>query len=123
MPDLIAQLPTDRIYKLLRGPEWQALRQQGQTRGSADDERDGYVHLSTAEQLPGTLERYFAEMPDVWLLALDPVVLGVALRWEPSRGGMLFPHLYAPLRRVDCAVVATRAQADAAWCAVVSDPD
>lgn len=122
MPDLILQLPTDRIYKLLRGPEWQALQQQGQTRGSADDERDGYVHLSTAEQLRGTLERYFADTPDLWLLALEPVSLGGALRWEPSRGGMLFPHLYGPLRLADCAVVATRARADAAWCAVVVDP-
>lgn len=123
MPDLIAQLPTDRIYKLLRGPEWQVLQQQGQTRGSADDERDGYVHLSTAEQLPGTLERYYADTPDLWLLELDPIALGAALRWEPSRGGRLFPHLYAPLRLADCAVVATRAQPDAAWCAAVAGPD
>lgn len=118
MPDLIAQLPTDRIYKLLRGPEWQALQQQGQTCGSADDERDGYVHLSTAGQLPGTLERYYAETPEVWLLALDPVALGAALRWEPSRGGMLFPHLYGPLRLADCAVVAMRTSVAAGWLVV-----
>lgn len=112
---LIASLSADRVYKLLRGPEYQALQQAGENRGSADDERDGYVHLSTSAQLAGTLERYFADTPELCLLALDPLALGEALRWEPSRGGALFPHLYGMLRWTDCTVIAIRTQPASGW--------
>lgn len=112
---LIASLSADRVYKLLRGSAYQALQQAGASRGSADDERDGYVHLSTAAQLAGTLERYFADTPELWLLALDPLALGEALRWEPSRGGALFPHLYGMLQWTDCTVIAKRTQPASGW--------
>lgn len=121
MSDLISSLPTDRVYKLLRAQEWAALRQQGQTRGSADDERDGFVHLSSAEQVAGTLERYFADAAELYLLALDPLRLRGELRWEPSRGGCLFPHLYGLLRWADCTVVASHGPASG-WSLAVSTP-
>ena len=65
--------------------------------GSADDRRDGFIHLSTAAQLEGTLARYFAGRADLVLVAFASASLGDRLKWEPSRGGQLFPHLYAPL--------------------------
>ena len=85
------------IYKVLRGPEWRQFQDQGQTAGAPVDLADGYIHFSTAETLPGTLEKHFAEEDGLWLLAFDPDALGEALRWEPSRGGLLFPHLYRAL--------------------------
>jgi uncharacterized protein (DUF952 family) len=85
------------VYKLLRAPEWAAFQAAGRFAGSPDDLRDGYIHMSTAEQVPGTRARYFADQPDAVLLAIDAGALGGALRWEPSRGGALFPHLYRPL--------------------------
>lgn len=85
------------IFKLLTSAEWAAAQTAGQFDGSADDRRDGFVHFSTADQVVETARRYFADVPDVVLLTVDPAPLGDALRWEPSRGGDLFPHLYAPL--------------------------
>ena len=75
----------------------QEARARGRFEGSADDARDGFIHLSAGHQVPGTLERYFAGQRDLVLLAVDPDRLGEGLRWEPSRGGELFPHLYGPL--------------------------
>jgi len=89
------------IYKILRGPEWDAFDAAGESPGSALDRADGYIHLSTAAQVPQTAARHFAGVPGLWLLALQADQLGAALAWEPSRGGVLFPHLYAPLRRAD----------------------
>ncbi|MFO1208087.1 MAG: DUF952 domain-containing protein [Amaricoccus sp.] len=87
------------IYKILRPAEWRDLQSAGTTLGSADDRADGFVHLSTAAQVPGTLARRFAAERDLVLLAVDA---GAAeLRWEPSRGGALFPHLYRPLALAD----------------------
>lgn len=85
------------IYKVLRGPEWQQFQDQGQTAGAPVDLADGYIHFSTAETLSGTLDKHFAAEDGLWLLACDPDALGEALRWEPSRGGVLFPHLYRTL--------------------------
>ena len=89
------------VYKVLTGEQWDALERAGEIAGARVDVADGFVHLSTAEQLPGTLARHFAGQPGLMLLALEAVALGPALVWEPSRGGALFPHLYAPLRRRD----------------------
>jgi uncharacterized protein (DUF952 family) len=86
------------IFKLCPAGEWQRARRTGLYHGSAADRRDGYVHLSTAEQVAETAARHFAGVPDLVLAAVDADALGAALRWEPSRGGALFPHLYAPLR-------------------------
>ena len=94
------------IYKVLRAAEWEAFQRQGETAGAPVDLTDGYIHFSTADQLPGTLARHFAGEADLYLIACDPAALSPDLRWEPARGGALFPHLYRPLRMVDVASAA-----------------
>lgn len=89
------------VYKIFRRPEWDALAARGETLGAPVDLADGYIHLSTAAQVTETAARHFAGESDLVLVALDSARLGPALRWEPSRGGQLFPHLYRPLRRGD----------------------
>ena len=71
--------------------------QAGIYAGSEADRRDGFIHLSTAAQLAGTAAKHFAGQSDLLLVAVDADALGSALKWEPSRGGELFPHLYAVL--------------------------
>lgn len=89
------------IYKIFRGPEWALLQSDGETDGAPVDVADGYVHFSTAAQAAETAAKHFAGENDLWLLALDADTLGPDLKWEPSRGGALFPHLYRRLRRSD----------------------
>ncbi len=89
------------IYKIFRGPEWADLRARGETRGAPVDLADGYVHFSTAEQAPETAARHFAGAEGLMLVAVETDRLGDALKWEPSRGGALFPHLYRALRLSD----------------------
>lgn len=86
-----------RIYKILPRAEWSAAQAAGRFDGSAIDHQDGYIHFSTAAQAAETARRYFAGLPDLVVLEVEGDDLGEALRWEPSRGGDLFPHLYAPL--------------------------
>lgn len=83
------------IYKIITRDDWRAAQAAGRFEGSALDLRDGYIHLSTAEQWEETLQKHFAGQADLVLLSVDPT--GLDLRWEPSRGGTLFPHLYEPL--------------------------
>jgi len=85
------------VYKILRPSERETFERYGRFTGSADDERDGFVHLSTREQLAGTLAKHFADEEELTILALDVPAMGQALRWEPSRGGVLFPHLYGAI--------------------------
>ena len=85
------------VYKVCPSAAWQAAVAAGVYRGSADDHRDGFIHLSTAAQLAETVARHFAGQRDLVLVALDPADLGDRLRWEPSRGGALFPHLHGDL--------------------------
>lgn len=87
----------ERIYKVLRAMEWQAAQAQGVVAGSADDLRDGFIHLSTQAQLAGTLERHFAGESGLIVLEIAAEGLGAKLKWEPSRGGALFPHFYGAL--------------------------
>lgn len=82
------------IYKVMRAGEWQALLDEGRTDGAPVDRSDGFVHLSTAEQLPTTLAKHFAGEDGLVLAAFDDGAMGEALKWETSRGGALFPHLY-----------------------------
>lgn len=89
------------IYKVLRAEEWAALQAAGRTDGAPVDVADGYVHFSTAEQLATTLARHFAGQDGLTLLACEAEALASDLRWEPSRGGALFPHLYRELRLSD----------------------
>ncbi len=88
-----------RIYKLVARREWEATQASGEFAGSAADHADGYIHFSTADQAQETAKRHFAGVEDLMLIAVDAQSLGAALRWEPSRGGELFPHLYGPLER------------------------
>ncbi len=110
-------MPGRTVYKILTHAEWQAAQAAGVYRGSAHDLRDGFIHFSTAAQLGETARKYFRGVPDLVLLAVDverlkepltphPVPLPkgegqdevrALLRWEPSRGGDLFPHLYGDL--------------------------
>lgn len=83
-------------YKILSSAELEILERDGRFDGSQDDLADGFIHLSTAAQLEGTLSRHFAERGDLAIVAVD-LLAAEALRWEPSRDGALFPHLYAPL--------------------------
>ncbi|MGQ0676798.1 MAG: DUF952 domain-containing protein [Rhodospirillales bacterium] len=85
------------IYNLCRKADWEAALALGEYRGSADDLRDGFIHFSTAAQVAESAARHRAGTPDLLLLAVDPAVLGPALKWEPARGGAVFPHLYGPL--------------------------
>ncbi len=83
------------IYKITGKQEWSNALRSGSFRGSPDDLRDGFIHFSTRDQLAGTARKHFFGRDDLLLIALDPASLGPALKWEPSRGGALFPHLYA----------------------------
>jgi uncharacterized protein (DUF952 family) len=89
------------IYKIFRAAEWAALQAEGQSLGAPVDLADGYVHFSTAAQARETAAKHFAGEDGLVLLALEADALGEALRWEPSRGGALFPHLYRELRLSD----------------------
>ncbi len=97
--------PTMAIFKIVRAAEWAAFEASGLFAGSVDDLRDGFIHLSTDGQLAGTLAKHFAGEAGLRVLEVaveaDPL-----LRWEESRGGALFPHLYRPLELAD--VVAVR---------------
>ncbi|MFN3281654.1 MAG: DUF952 domain-containing protein [Tabrizicola sp.] len=86
------------ILKIFRRSEWDAFRAAGETRGAPVDLADGYIHFSTPAQVAETAAKWFATESDLVLVAFDPDRLGPALKWEPSRGGQLFPHLYRPLR-------------------------
>ncbi|MBD1204889.1 MAG: DUF952 domain-containing protein [Rhodobacteraceae bacterium] len=89
------------IYKIFRRPEWDAFRAAGQTTGAPIDVTDGYIHFSTAAQVAETAAKHFATESDLVLVAFNAETLGPALKWEPSRGGALFPHLYRSLALSD----------------------
>ncbi|MBS3961447.1 MAG: DUF952 domain-containing protein [Sandarakinorhabdus sp.] len=88
------------LFKILRAPEWARFEALGRFEGSADDLRDGFIHLSDAGQVDDILRKHFADESG---LVIAELALGTdpALRWEPSRGGALFPHLYRPLLMAD----------------------
>ncbi len=119
-------MPVRTVYKILTHADWEAAQAEGVYRGSAHDLRDGFIHFSTAAQLAETARKYFSGVPDLVLLGVDVADLssppsscpsprgekgrcfplspwgegwgeGVSLRWEPARGGDLFPHLYRDL--------------------------
>lgn len=86
-----------RIYKILPRTAWAAAHEAQRFEGSPIDVADGFIHFSTAAQAPETARRHFAGQADLVVLEVEAADLGEALRWEPSRGGELFPHLYGPL--------------------------
>ncbi|MGN0934336.1 DUF952 domain-containing protein [Falsigemmobacter intermedius] len=89
------------IYKIFRRPEYEAFASAGRTSGAPVDLADGYIHFSTAAQARETAAKHFRGEDDLILLALEADTLGEALKWEPSRGGALFPHLYRDLTSDD----------------------
>lgn len=91
------------IYKIFRRAEWDFLKSHGRTTGAPIDVADGYIHFSTAAQVTETAAKHFAGQGDLVLVALDSDALGPELKWEPSRGGALFPHLYREMRIEDVA--------------------
>jgi uncharacterized protein (DUF952 family) len=90
------------IYKICDAAAWQAAERAGEFAGAPVDLADGYIHFSAADQVAETAAKHFAGQRNLVLIAVDADTLGPALRWEPSRGGALFPHLYGklPLRAV-----------------------
>lgn len=87
----------ETIYKITTARAWEEALTTGAFAGSADDVRDGFIHLSAAHQLPVTAQKYFSGVEGLVLVAIKPRALGAALKWEPSRGGDLFPHCFGPL--------------------------
>ena len=84
-----------KVFKVCEKEEWEKVKNQDFFKGSNRDHRDGFIHLSTSEQLKGTLEKYFKSKTQLYLLEVNPDNL--ELLWEVSRNGQLFPHLYQPL--------------------------
>lgn len=89
------------IYKIFRTDEWAALDRDGATSGAPVDIADGFVHFSTAAQARETAAKHFAGEDGLFLLACNTDAMGDDLKWETSRGGALFPHLYRDLTRDD----------------------
>jgi uncharacterized protein (DUF952 family) len=85
------------IYHMCRRTEWQAAESAGAYAGSTQDRADGFIHFSTAAQLEASAAKHRAGQDDLVLIAVDPATLDGALKWEPARGGTLFPHLYGAL--------------------------
>lgn len=85
------------IYHVCRADEWQAAKVKGCYQGSSQDQRDGFIHFSAKEHVRDSTAKHRAGQDDLILLSVDANKLGEALKWEPSRGGILFPHLYSDL--------------------------
>ena len=88
-------MPT--VYKICPAALWRAAEREGTFRGAPVDLRDGFIHFSSAGQVAETAAKHFAGERDLVLLRVDAARLGERLKWEPSRGGALFPHLYGEL--------------------------
>ncbi len=85
------------IFKVVSAAQWAIAQEQGEFRGAEIDLTDGYIHFSTAGQVRETVEKHFAGQPGLLLVGVDVRKLNDALKYEPSRGGDLFPHLYGVL--------------------------
>ena len=88
---------TDPIFKIMTSAEWQNTRKEGVFTGSQADLEDGFIHFSSASQVRETARRHFAGRNDLVLLWVEEALIADGLKWEPARGGALFPHLYAKL--------------------------
>ena len=100
---------TQTAYKILTADQWAQFQRDGLFHGAPVDVADGYIHMSTSDQLEGTLSKHFAGQDNLTIAQIDLTQFGEVLKWEVSRGGALFPHLYAPLPIA--AVVGSRAAA------------
>ena len=85
------------IYKILSVSQWKEAQSASVFKGAPIDLADGYIHFSTTEQVEETARKHFKGQGDLLLATIDEALLGEALRYEPSRGGQLFPHLYGPM--------------------------
>jgi uncharacterized protein (DUF952 family) len=85
------------VYKICARAEWRAAEARGSYDGSAIDREDGFIHFSAADQVRETASRHFAGRSDLFLIAFDADRFGNRLKWEPTRGGDLFPHLYGAI--------------------------
>ncbi len=95
-------------YKILTADQWAQFQRDGLFHGAPIDIADGYIHMSTADQVEVTLTKHFAGQDNLTIAGIDLTQFGPELKWEVSRGGALFPHLYGPLPMA--AVVSTRAE-------------
>lgn len=84
-------------FKVLTTEQWVDFEREGMFHGAPVDHADGYIHMSTADQLDETLAKHFAGQTALVIAEIDLALLGAAVRWEESRGGQLFPHLYGTL--------------------------
>lgn len=84
-------------YKILTAEQYEVLKADGVFKGAPVDLADGYIHMSTRDQAAETVARHFAGQDRLVMLMIDLAPFGDAIRWEPSRGGALFPHLYGDL--------------------------
>ena len=90
-------MPDSTAYKVLTAEQMASLERDGNFSGAPVDLQDGYIHLSTGAQLQETIDKHFAGQSDLWLVAVDLDALADTVKWEPSRGGQLFPHIYGEL--------------------------
>ncbi len=98
---------TDTAFKILTADQWATFEAAGVFAGAPVDLADGYIHLSAAAQLDETLAKHFAGQSGLVIAEIDLVLLGDAVRWEVSRGGALFPHVYGALPRASVLSVRT----------------
>ena len=89
--------PSQPIYHMCTQAEWQEAKSKGEYLGSSQDTVDGFIHFSTQDQIVASAAKHRAGQTGLVLLSVDPGLLGDILKWEPARGGALFPHLYGPL--------------------------
>ncbi len=94
---LSGRMSDKTIYHVCRHAEWEAARAAGVYDGSSQDQADGFIHFSGAEQVVASAAKHRAGQADLVLVAVDAAALGAALHWEASRGGAMFPHVYGPL--------------------------
>ena len=90
----VKRVMKDRVYKIFRQTEWEAFQQEGHFKGSKDDLRDGFIHLSNAQQVDGVIERFFSGVRPLYIAEFSKPVLLQNLKWEDSGSGELYPHLY-----------------------------
>jgi uncharacterized protein (DUF952 family) len=98
LPRKSAGLKVPVLYKIMSKQEWETAQAQGTYEGSEVDRKDGFIHLSAAHQVRATAEKHFSGKTDLVLISVSEESLGPSLKWETSRGGDLFPHIYGPLQ-------------------------
>ena len=86
------------LYKIMSKQEWEKVQAHGIYEGSEVDRKDGFIHLSAAHQVRVTAQKHFSGITDLVLISIREESLGPSLKWETSRGGELFPHIYGPLQ-------------------------